>query len=97
MAGIASADTGTGRCILISKKLREVRYGNDDKRKLYWNMMGQELLETDIYAERQGLVSLTEELLEMVRRDYLNWNVFREIINNMEVLADESTVDETAQ
>lgn len=60
-------------------------------------MVGQELRESDIHSEKKGLVSLTVELLEMVRRDYFDWNVFREIINNMEVLADESTVDETAQ
>lgn len=97
MVELANAGTGTKRYILISEKLREVRYGNDDKRKLYWDVVGQELRESDIHSEKKGLVSLTVELLEMVRRDYFDWNVFREIINNMEVLADESTVDETAQ
>lgn len=97
MAELASVGTGTGRCILISQKLREVRYGDADKRNLYWEMMGQELQETDIYAGRKGLVSLAEELLEMVRGEYLDWSVFQQIIKNMEVLADESTIDETAQ
>lgn len=96
-AELEDVGTGTKRCMLISQKLREVRYGNDDKRKLYWEVIGQELRESDIFAERQGIISLAEELLEMVRRNYLDWNVFGEIIKNMEVLADESTIDEAAQ
>lgn len=58
MVELANAGTGTKRYILISEKLREVRYGNDDKRKLYWDVVGQELRESDIHSEKKGLVSL---------------------------------------
>lgn len=86
----------TGKCLLIGKKLREVRYGDKGKRKFYCEILVQELQKEKILAPKEEIVELAEELVSLLEFDFLDWKSFREIIENMEVSADESTVDKTA-
>lgn len=86
----------TGKCLLIGKKLRDVRYGNRDKRKMYYEILGKELQKERICAPKKEIVELVGELLPLLGGNFLDWKGFREIIDNMEVSADESTVNETA-
>ena len=96
MAELQNVGAETGKCLLIGKKLREVKYGEKSKRKLYCEILVQELQKERILAPKEEIVELAEELVSLLEYDFLDWKSFREIIENMEVSADESTVDKTA-
>ncbi len=96
MAELQNVGAETGKCLLIGKKLREVKYGDKSKRKLYCEILVQELQKERILAPKEEIVELAEELVSLLEYDFLDWKSFREIIENMEVSADESTVDKTA-
>lgn len=96
MADLQNVGAETGKCLLIGKKLREVKYGDRSKRKLYCEILVQELQKERILAPKEEIVELAEELVSLLEYDFLDWKSFREIIENMEVSADESTVDKTA-
>lgn len=95
-AEVENAGMETGKCVLIGKKLKEVRRENEDKRKIYWEVLKPELQKEKLYAPKEKIVQLVEELLPMVERNFLDWNSFQGIIENMEVSADECSVDKTA-
>lgn len=94
---LGAAGTENKKWIAMGKKLREVRYGNSDNRKICLEVIEQELQDRKICAEKEALAVLAEELLTMVERNLLEWKGFQKIIENMEVSENESADDGTAQ
>lgn len=94
---LGAAGTENKKWIAMGKKLREVRYGNSDNRKICLEVIEQELQDRKICAEKEALAALAEELLTMVERNLLEWKGFQKIIENMEVSENESADDGTAQ
>ena len=90
LAELDAAGTEREKCAVFSKKLRETRYGDKDKRTVCLVMLEQRLQKGKIYAEEKELVSLAEELVSMVEYGLLGWKGFQEMINNMEVSENES-------
>lgn len=84
--------TGSERekCVVFSKKLRETRYGDEDKRTVCLVLLEQRLQKGKIHAEEKELAELAEELVSMVEYGSLGWKRFQEMINNMEVSENES-------
>lgn len=91
------AGTENEKWIAMGKKLREVRYGDRDNRKICLEIIGQEVQGGKICAEKETLADLAEELLAMLEKDFLDWKGFQKIIENMEVSENESADDGTAQ
>lgn len=90
LAELDATGTEKEKCAVFSKKLRDTRYGDKDKRKVCLELLEQRLQKGKIYAEEKELAELADELLSMVEYNLLDWKGFREMINNMEVSENES-------
>ncbi len=92
-----AAGTENEKWIAMGEKLSEVRYGDSDDRKICLEIIEQELQGGKICAEKKTLADLAEELLAMLKKDFLDWKGFQKIIENMEVSENESADDGAAQ
>lgn len=96
LAELDATSTEREKCVVFSKKMKEIRYRDKDKRKVCLELLEQRLQKGKIYAEEKELVSLAEELVSMMEYDLLDWKGFQEIIRNMEVSENESAGNGTA-
>lgn len=96
-AELDAAGTENEKWLVMGKKLREVRYGDRDNRKICLEIIEQAVQGGKICAKKEALAALAEELLTALERDILDWKGFQKIIENMEVSENESADDGTAQ
>ena len=91
-----AAETENEKWIAMGKKFRETRYGDSDNRKICLEIIQQAVQGGKICAGKEALAALTEELLSVLKGNFLDWKGFQKIIENMEVSENESADDGAA-